>query len=102
MSTLVSKKLPGIRLVSVKLEVGGEPTAEGAETLQQLFAPRLAGHAELPGLCYMDLDLVAFTKFQSFNDSCGKADCEAIAPFGDLHSALLGYTLTQMYIHCRD
>jgi hypothetical protein len=88
----VSKKLTGIRLVPVKLEVGREPTAESAKTLQQFFASRLARDAKLPGVRDMDLDLVTFPKFQGFNDSGGKADGEAIAPFGDLHAALLGYT----------
>jgi hypothetical protein len=88
----VSKKLPGIRLVSVELEVGGEPATERAETFQQLFAPGLARDAKLPGVCDMDFDLIAFAKFQGFNDSGGKADGEAIAPFGDLHAILAGYT----------
>src|SRR2546421_8936806 len=33
-NTLVSKKLPGIRLFSVEFEVGGEASAEGAQALQ--------------------------------------------------------------------
>jgi hypothetical protein len=89
---LVSKKLPGIRLVSVEPEVGGESTAEGAETLQQLLAPRLARNAKLPSVRNMDFNLVTFTKFEGFNDRGGKANGEAIAPFGDLHAPLLGYT----------
>ena len=33
--------LPGIRLVSIELEVRGETAAKGAKTLQQLLAPRI-------------------------------------------------------------
>src|ERR1700719_2759199 len=44
-STLVSKKLPGIRLVSVQLEVGGEAPAKSAKALLQIFTPPPAPHA---------------------------------------------------------
>jgi hypothetical protein len=43
---LVSKKLAGIRLVPVELEVGGKPTAERVKTLQQLVAPGFARDAK--------------------------------------------------------
>lgn len=65
----MSKKLPDIRLVSVKLEVGGKPAAEGTETLQKLFAPRFSHDAKLPAVCDMDLDFVAFPQFEGFNNS---------------------------------
>jgi hypothetical protein len=85
---LVSKKLSGIRLVSVKLEVSGEPTAECAETLQQFIAPGLARDAKLPSVRNMDLDLIAFPELQGFNDSGRETHGEAIAPFGDLHAGV--------------
>src|SRR5216684_517962 len=48
--TLVSKKLPGIRLVPIELEVGRKAPAEGAQALQQLFTPGLARDAERAGV----------------------------------------------------
>jgi hypothetical protein len=56
----VWKKLPGIRLVPIELEVGGEATAEAAKAFQQLFASGLARDAELSSLRDVDFDLVAF------------------------------------------
>jgi len=96
---LVSKKLPGIRLVSVELEVRGKPTAEGAETLQQLLAPRFARDPEPPGVGNMDFDFVAFPQLQCFDHSGRKADGKAVAPLGDSHVMLpSGYTKKHMYI----
>src|SRR6266446_10879624 len=43
-NTLVSKKLPGIRLVPVELEVGRKAPAKSAKALYQLFAAGLARH----------------------------------------------------------
>jgi hypothetical protein len=83
---LVSKKLPGIRLVSIELEVSGKPTAEGAETLQQLIAPGLARDAKLAGVCNVDFDLVALPELKRFDHSGRKADGETVSPFGDLHA----------------
>jgi hypothetical protein len=85
----VSKKLPGIRLVSVEFEVGGKPPAECAETLQQRVAPGLTRNTKLADVRNMDLDLVAFPKLQGFDDGSRKTDGKAIAPFGHLHAALL-------------
>src|ERR1700738_5036849 len=53
-NTLVSKKLPGIRLVPVELEVCGKAPTESSKALQQLFAPGLARHAELTLASNMD------------------------------------------------
>jgi hypothetical protein len=72
--TLVSKKLPGIRLVPVELEVGGKAPAKGAQTLQQLFTPGLAGHTELTRVGNMDFDLVALFELECVDDRSGKAD----------------------------
>lgn len=41
-----SKKLPGIRLIPIELEIGGKATAEGAKPLQQFLARRFARDAE--------------------------------------------------------
>jgi hypothetical protein len=94
----VSKKLPGIHLIPVEFEVGGKPATKRTQTLQQLFAPGLARNTKLPGIRDMDFDLVAFPKFKGLNNSGRKADGEAIAPFGDLHAILFGYTQGKMYI----
>jgi hypothetical protein len=95
---VVSKKLPGIRRVSIELEVSGKPTAEGAETLQQLLAPGLARDAKLTAAGDMDFDLIAFPELQGFDHGGGKADREAVSPFGDLHASLRWmYILTHVY-----
>jgi hypothetical protein len=94
----VSKKLPGIRLVSIELEVSGKPAAEEAETLQQLLAPGLARDAKLTAASDMDFDLIAFPKLQRFDHGGGKADRETVSPFGDLHASLhLIYIITHVY-----
>jgi hypothetical protein len=43
---LVSKKLTGIRLVSIEPEIGRETAAEAAKAFQQFVAPGLACHAD--------------------------------------------------------
>jgi hypothetical protein len=85
----VSKKLPGIRLIPVELEIGGKATAEGTKPLQQLLAARFARDAELPGAGDMDFNLIAFFEFESLDHNGGKTDGETVAPFGDLHPGLL-------------
>jgi hypothetical protein len=57
---LVSKKLTGIRLVPVELEVGRQTSAEGAKAFQQRVPPGLARHAEILAASDVDFDLVAF------------------------------------------
>src|SRR5271156_27833 len=84
-NTLVSKKLPGIRLVSVELEVGGKAPAKSAKPLYQLLTAGLARHAELTFVGNMDFDLVALLQFECVDYRGGKADRQAIAPFRDLH-----------------
>src|ERR1700751_593327 len=63
-NTLVSKKLPGIRLVPVKLEVGRKAPAKSSKALHQLFTARLARHAELTFVGNMDFDLIALFQFE--------------------------------------
>ena len=85
--------LAGIRFVSIELEVGREPAAEGAKTPQQLVTPGLSRNAELPGVSDMDFDLIAFPELERLDDCGGKADSETVSPFGDLHAGFLfGYT----------
>jgi hypothetical protein len=89
----VSKKLAGIRLVSVKLEIRRETAAEGAKTFQQFVTPGLAADTELPGVSDMDFDFIAFLELKRFDHGDGKADGETVSPFGDLHARLsYGYT----------
>jgi hypothetical protein len=85
----VSKKLPGIRLISVELEIGGEATAEAAKPLQQFLARRFARDAESSGIGDMDFNLIAFFEFEGLDHDGRKTDSEAVAPFGDLHHTLL-------------
>jgi hypothetical protein len=90
---LVSKKLTGIRLVPVELEIGGEAAAEGAKAFQQLVAAGLARHTKLTPVSDMDFDLVAFPESERFDHDGGKANRETVSPFGDLHAKFSdGYT----------
>jgi hypothetical protein len=56
----VSKKLAGIRLVSVEFEIGRKPAPEGAKARQELVAPGFARNAEPAGIGDMDFDFIAF------------------------------------------
>src|SRR6185437_5142008 len=92
-TTLVSKKLPGIRFFPVEFEIGGKAPTEGAKAFQQFFAAGLARYCQLTRVHDVDLDVVTLLQRQHLHHRAGKADGEAIAPFRDLHGALLGYTL---------
>src|ERR1700688_3552940 len=99
MRTLVSKKLPGIRLVPVELEIGGKAPSKGAKPLQQFRAAGLARDGEFPRAGDMDFDLVALLESQRRDHGGGKTDGETVAPFGDLHGARSErYTIIIMYI----
>src|SRR5579863_2365757 len=88
MRTLVSKKLPGIGLVAVELEIGRQPPAKGAQPLQEILAAGFASDGERALASDMHFDLVAWLEPERFDNGGGKADGQAIAPFGDLHHAL--------------
>src|SRR5437879_4226336 len=75
--TLVSKKLPGIRLFPVELEIGREAPAESAQALQQLITPGLARDAKLTTICDMDFDVIARFQLKSLDHRGRKADGEA-------------------------
>jgi hypothetical protein len=81
----VSKKLPGIRLVSIELEINREATAECAKTLQQVRPSGLTRDTKLPGIGDMDFDLIAFLQLKRLNYGRRKTHGKAIAPFCDLH-----------------
>ena len=94
----MSKKLPGIRVFAVELEIWRQPTAKGPHRFNNLAA-RLPSNAECALASHVYLNLVAFLEPQSLHHSRGKANGEAVAPFCDLHDLLLGYTFAPMYIH---
>jgi hypothetical protein len=99
---LVSKKLAGIRLVSVEFEIGRKTAAEGAKTPQELVTPGLTRNAEPPGVGDIDFNLIAFFELKRFDHGSRKPDRETVSPFGDLHVSLFfGYTLNKMYIQGR-
>src|SRR5260370_42643953 len=81
MRTLVSKKLPGIRLLPIELEIGRKAPSEGAKPLQQFRAAGLARDGEFPRVGDMDIDLIPFLEPQRFDHCGGKAEGAAIAPF---------------------
>jgi hypothetical protein len=70
----MSKKLPGIRLVPVELEVGEKAPAKSAKALQQLVTPGLARHAELTPVGNMDFDLVALFQLERVDYSGVETD----------------------------
>jgi hypothetical protein len=77
----VSKKLPGIRLIPIELEIGRKPTAEGAKPLQQRLAAGFTRDDEFPRVGDMDFDLIAFREFERLDHGSGKPNREAVAPF---------------------
>jgi hypothetical protein len=97
----VSKKLPGIRLVPIELEVGRQTPSECTQPLQDFVATGLAGHFQFTSIGDADLDIITPPSFQCFNDGGGKTNRKAVAPFRDLHDGLHGYTVDLMYIQAR-
>src|SRR4051794_11617780 len=95
MRTFVSKKLSGIRLIPVELEVVRETPAKRAEAVQQVGAARLSRNPEAAGIRQMDLDLVAFLELQRLRNGCRQADGQTIAPLCDAHVWLQGYTVAE-------
>ena len=75
---MVSKKLAGIRLVPVELEVSGKPTAERTKTLQQLVAPGLARDAKLAGV--RDVDPTLVTAAVSMGATRGQVSRKVLLP----------------------
>src|SRR5580704_9832909 len=88
MRTLVSKKLPGIRLFSVKPEVSRQPTAIGAQPVQKILSAWLPRNSKLALVSNVDVNLVTFLQPQRLHHGRGKADGETVAPLGDLHENL--------------
>ncbi len=95
---MLSKKLPGIRVVAVELEVGGEAAAKGAQALQQFGVIGSLRYGGCPGVSDVNLDLVARLEGKRLDDSGGEPNGEAVPPFCDQHPRLLGYTIQYMYI----
>ncbi|CAI8692940.1 hypothetical protein EMIT0111MI5_10315 [Burkholderia sp. IT-111MI5] len=97
--------IPLIRIVPAELEIGGQLAPETPQPLQQFIGPRLAADGKHARAIDHDLDVVPFAELQGFDHSGGKADGQAIAPLCDLHTYLLGYTLTIVYLPylaCKD
>ena len=96
----MSKKLPGIRLVPVELEVGGEATAEVAKAFQQLVAPGLARHAEPSPVSDVDFDLIAFLSPSASTTTAGRRTARLFPHFATcMLVSVSGYTSYLMYIH---
>jgi hypothetical protein len=83
--TSLSKKLTGVGVVSIELEIGRKTATEGAKTLQQLVAPWLACNPELPAAGDMYFDVVGFPEFERSDHGGRKADGKTVSPFGDPH-----------------
>src|ERR1700694_2331232 len=98
MRTLVSKKLPGIRLLPVELEIGRKAPSKGAKPLQQFRAAGLARNGEFARVGDMDFDLIPFLEPQRLDHDRGKAHGKAIAPFGDLHIILV-WIYVEKYVY---
>jgi hypothetical protein len=76
----VSKKLPGIRLFPIELEIGRKPAAERTKAPQQFFASRLPRNTERPGVGDMNFNVIAFLESGRFDHRDRKADSETVAP----------------------
>jgi hypothetical protein len=70
----VSKKLPGIRLVSVEFEIWWQAPSEGAKPLQQFLAARFVRDGEISRVGNMDFNLITFLKFERIDHSGGNAN----------------------------
>src|ERR1700689_3028198 len=88
MRMLLSKKLPGIRLIPVELEIGRQPPAKGAQPVREIPSLGFARDAECALAGHVHVNLIAWLELQRFDNRRGKTDSEAVAPFGDLHDAL--------------
>jgi len=82
----VSKKLPGIRLVPVELEVGGQTTTETHEAVfSNSSRPGLRGTRQTRARRQYEFSISSPSfQFQRLDQGNGKTDGEAVAPFGDL------------------
>ena len=76
--------MTGIRLFPVELEVSGQPPPIGAQPVQEILSAWLPRNGEL-ALASDVINLVALLELQRLDHGGGKADGEAVAPFGDLH-----------------
>src|SRR5258708_6010335 len=83
-SVFVPGKLPGIRLVSIELEVRRQPSSENTQPLQKLIVRGLAGYLQLTSVRNGDLNIVALLQFQRLDNGCRKTNRKAVAPFCDL------------------
>src|SRR5258707_10967131 len=99
---LVSKKLPGIRLVAIELEVGGKAAAERTKALQHLLPSGLALDGELPRIGDVEFDLVAVFQLQRLDHRSREANGKAVAPFGDPHDKLRSVDSTQFDIRAKN
>src|SRR5947207_14089904 len=92
-------KSPGILLVPIELESVRKPAAEGTQTFEELVAAGLPGHGERLFIEHRQFDIVTVLQIEGFDDSGGKTDGEAVAPFCNPHVRLLPpYTCMAMYI----
>src|SRR5260221_11803229 len=82
-TTLVSKKLPGICLFAVEFEIGGQAATKSAKTVQQVFAAGPARYRQLARICDVDLDIVTPLQRQQLHPRGGKKDGKGISPIFD-------------------
>ncbi|WP_343124163.1 hypothetical protein [Xanthomonas citri] len=80
-----------IGLISVKLEVRRQPTAEGVKPFQHGLQPWLLADREESRTVNDDLDLIAFPQFQCFDQANRQAYSQAITPLCDSHSESAPY-----------
>jgi hypothetical protein len=73
----------------VEFEICRQPPAICAQLVQKILSARLPRNGELAGAGYVNFNFVALLEPQCLHHDRGKANGEAVAPFGDLHEALL-------------
>jgi hypothetical protein len=82
----VSKKLlSGIRLYPVEYKTSGQWPPQLSQAHQSALAPAVPADFEYLVAPNPDLNFIALFQTESFNESGGKANNKASAPFGDLH-----------------
>src|SRR5260221_2323186 len=87
-TTLVSKKLPGICLFAVEFEIGGQAATKGAKTVSQGFAAGPARYRQLARICDGDLDFVTLLQRQHLHHAGWETDRNAILPIFDSHGSI--------------
>jgi hypothetical protein len=83
---VVKTPLPGIRLITVKFEIGGHYAAETPQPLQPFLPVGFLCRIECrPDDGDTNIDVIAFFQIEGFDNCRGQPDSQAVSPFENLH-----------------